>query len=90
MNSEVFDWTGRIRRHLTVVLAQELDMADATGEEAAQAVEEFAEIERLAAVAKVRAARRVAETEAYKRSGDKDAAGWFARGSSSAETSSTS
>ncbi len=79
MNSEVFDWTGRIRRHLTVVLAQELDMADATGEEAAQAVEEFAEIERLAAVAKVRAARRVAETEAYKRSGDKDAAGWFAR-----------
>ena len=72
-------WTGRIRRHLAGVLAHELDLSDATGEEAARAVEEYAEIERLAAVAKVRAARRVAETEAYKRTGDKDAAGWFAR-----------
>jgi len=79
MNQDVFVWTGRIRRHLAGVLAHELDLSDATGEEAARVVEEYAEIERLAAVAKVRAARRVAETEAYKRSGDKDAAGWFAR-----------
>ncbi len=79
MNSEVFDWTGRIRRHLAAVLAHELDMTDVSGADAARAVEEYAEIERYAAMAKVRAARRVAETQAYKRSGDKDAAGWFAR-----------
>ena len=79
MHQDVFEWTGKIRRHLTVVLARELDMGDVSGADAAKAVEEFAEIERLAAVAKVRAARRVAETEAYRRAGDNDAAGWFAR-----------
>ena len=79
MHQDVFEWTGKIRRHLTVVLARELDMGDVCGTDAAKAVEEFAEIERLAAVAKVRAARRVAETEAYRRAGDNDAAGWLAR-----------
>ena len=79
MHQDVFEWTGKIRRHLTVVLARELDMGDVSGTDAAKAVEEFAEIERLAAVAKVRAARRVAETEAYRRAGDNDAAGWLAR-----------
>ena len=79
MHQDVFDWTGRIRRHLSAVLAHELDMDDVSGEDAARVVEEFAEIERLAAMAKVRAARRVAETDAYERAGDKDAAGWFAR-----------
>ncbi len=79
MHQDVFEWTGRIRRHLAGVLAHELDMADVSGVDAARAVEEYAEIERLAAMAKVRAARRVAETEAFKRAGDKDAAGWFAR-----------
>jgi len=74
----MFETVTDLRERLGEVVAG-FDPALVDGARAARLVEEFAAIERLAGAGRVLAARRVAESGAWKRDGDRSAAHWMAR-----------
>ena len=84
MKADAAKWIRRIRSYLARALAEgDFDMVDVSGDQAAAVVEECARIEKLVAAVKLKAAARVAETEAWKGGTDVDAAAWLARMSGS-------
>ena len=80
MNADAPTWARRIRNHLAGMLSHgDLDMDGVPGETAAALVELFSEVERYAAIAKLTAAARVAETDASRGGVDPDAESWLSR-----------
>jgi hypothetical protein len=73
----MFESVEEVRLHLErVVGAFQPELVD--GSAAARLVETFAAVEKLAAAGKALAARRVEETDAWRRSGRRSAAEWLA------------
>ena len=79
VNEHLPHWLQKIGNSVAGLVANDCDLDEVSGEEAAELVELFSAIERSAALGKLKAARRVEETKAYQRDGAQDAAGWFAR-----------
>ncbi len=79
MSPHLPHWLGRIANSVTGLVQNDTDMAGVDGATAAEVMEEYARIERMAAIGKLKAAARVAETGAYRSCGDKDAATFVAR-----------
>ena len=65
-------------RHQVLVMARDLHPENMTGEAAAAAVQELAVIEKVAATARMFAALRVAQTDAWRGQGHASAADWLA------------
>ncbi len=79
MSPDLTHWLGKIANSVTGLIKNDSDMAGVDGDTAVLVMEEYARIERMAAIGKLKAAARVAETGAYRGCGDKDAASYVAR-----------
>ncbi len=74
----MFDTLGKVKAGL-LSMVQGMDPETLGAQHARDLVEDFAEIERIAAAGKALAARRVAESGAWKSDGDRSPAHWVAR-----------
>jgi len=69
MTEHLPHWLGRIANSVTGLVQNDSDMAGVDGSTAAETMELWARIERMAAIGKVKAAARVAETGAWANDG---------------------